>query len=136
MLNLKPKPLAWLKVKEIVEEVVEEVVEETYEQYSNTIEIIDRIDGTRIAKGPDWEMWVEPLNYVLKEGSHYSYFSNFEALLDRLKESRTKFWITQEKYNHIEIALTSLKEDMEFITRKIMANLVYLNQKYNIHGTD
>src|SRR3989304_1750462 len=62
----------------------------------------ETVDGTRLAKGLDWEIWCEPLNFVLRVNSKNYYFSSFKGLLDKLSDHRIKYWLTQDKWNHVQ----------------------------------
>ena len=39
------------------------------------------MDSIRLGSDVGWEIWVEPLNFILKEGNRSSYFSAFKPLL-------------------------------------------------------
>jgi len=93
------------------------------------------LDGTRIARGPDWEIWIEPLNYILVFGQRRCYYSNFDTLIRYLANHRTKYWIAQHTWVEIEQALFDANEEMKVFMSKIERNLNFLATKYGINQT-
>jgi len=94
--------------------------------------------GTRIASGSNWEIWIEPLNYVLTDAGKRSprYYSSFGALLNTLKENKIKFWLSQEKWNNLVACLEQTRIEMNEALDKVVKSLKYLNSKYNVEPTD
>jgi len=124
MLNLKPaKPKLSLKIKE--EEVIslEEVKELGY---------WDSADGLRLAKGPDWEIKIIPLNYVLKDKGQPQYFSSFETLLKRLLEHRIRYWLTQDKWTKVDEALQKAQEDISEVCKNLNKVIDFIGGRYGV----
>jgi hypothetical protein len=107
----------------------EENIEITEEEAIQT-GLREDIGLTRLGADAGWEIWVEPLNFVLKEGSRYSYYSNFRALLETLLDRRIRFWITQEKWNKLDIALEKAEQDIDKACERVSRNVEFLNKKY------
>jgi hypothetical protein len=116
-----PSPLGFLTVKEYVEVTEEEAIDNG---------LNEDVGKTRLAADSTWEIWIEPLNLILKEGSKESYFSSVRALLERLHDKRVKFWLTQEKWNRIDVAMQQAARDIDVACSKISRNIEYLNKTY------
>jgi hypothetical protein len=155
MLAIKPKVMLSLKLKKDIEDISfgedtgidadfiteeTEVISEDVVINSDEEALINGFretpDGTRIAKDITWEIWVEPLNFVLRINSVNHYFSSFGQLLIRLSEHRIKYWLSQEKWNYVQNAVYSTNLEITETCKKIRQNLDWLAHKYNITQTD
>lgn len=129
MLQLKSKPLS-LKLKE------PEIVIEWNEQLAERSGLKETVDGVRLAKGPDWEIWIIPLNFVLKNNGTDNYYSSFIGLLHSLADHRLKYWLTQEKWTGVQQALENVDEEIRSTCEIIKDNLDVLCIRYGISRTD
>lgn len=117
---------------EVREQIEEEIIDE---QEAVDLGLYERTDGTRIAAGPTWEILIEPLQYVLREGQHYSYYTKFENLLNKLLEQRIKFYLSQERIMKIDIALQEAQQDIHNTLENISKVMRFLNKKYSINDS-
>lgn len=106
--------------------------EQISEQEAQELGLRERTDTTRIAAGPDWEISLEPLNYILREGQRYTYYTRFENLLAVLLDRRIKFYLSQEKILKIDIALEKAQKDIQMTLQNIRKVLKFLDEKYSI----
>jgi len=141
MLELKPKPLFNLAVKPSLGLTLKAQVEDEYDMAEEEEEVIteeeakqnglrEDMDSIRLGSDVGWEIWVEPLNFILKEGNRSSYFSAFKPLLEVLHDRRIRFWLAKEKWNRIEVALEKAEEDIDVACDRVSKNIVFLNSKY------
>ena len=117
MLNLKLKP--------------EITVEETKEAG-----LAELTDATRIARGIDWEIWADSLNFILKEGNSNSYFSDFEALLKYLYSHKVKFYLTKGQWLSVENSIQQATDEISRICKQCEISLNYIAKKYNIANSN
>lgn len=134
MLNLavKKQPITntfTFRVKAEASEIVSD-------EEARNLGLLENYDGTRIAVTSDWEVWIEPLNYVLRVNGKNNYFSNFTSLLERLREHRIKYWLSEEKWVRVETALEKANEDMLEAYNRMQSVLDYLSSKYGIIQTN
>jgi len=131
MLNLPYKPIIALTLKpaEDQEEIIsdQEAIENGYKE---------TVDGIRIAKDINWEIWLEPLNFVLRVNSRNYYFSSFEQLLRVIANNRIKYWLTQEKWNRIDIAMEQVQIEISKTCEKLRNTMDYLLKKFSINSID
>lgn len=130
-LSLELIPQITLQVNEALVEEVEEV-EDIDEEEAQELGLYERTDATRIASGDNWEILIEPLNYVLREGGKYSYFNKFEYLLDVLKERRIKYYLSEKGIFKIEEVMDNVEQDIHNTLLNIRKVLNFLDKKYSI----
>jgi hypothetical protein len=128
LLNLALKPSLGLTLKVQEEDTIEEEVITEEEAKQNGLR--EDMDSIRLGSDVGWEIWVEPLNFILKEGSRNSYFSAFRPLLEVLHDRRIRFWLAKEKWNRIEVALEKAEKDIDVACDRVSKNVAFLNSKY------
>jgi len=135
VLELKPPELSLELTPQITLQVNEDLVEEIEdidEEEAQELGLYERTDATRIASGDNWEILIEPLNYVLREGGKYSYFNKFEYLLDVLKERRIKYYLSEKGIFKIEEVMDNVEQDIHNTLLNIRKVLNFLDKKYSI----
>lgn len=93
---------------------------------------VDLCDGTLIGKGDDWEIWVEPLNFVLKIKGKNKYFSHFEDLMYYLKNYKIKFHLSNKKLENINQVLDEINEEIKKLCETLNNNCSYFEKKYGV----
>jgi hypothetical protein len=122
------------EIQEVEQEATIDDIEEISDEQASEIGVKETVLGMRIGKGPNWEIWVEPLNYVLSglNKSNPKYYSCFEDLLSKLSENRIKFWLTQDKWNNVDKSMQSIEQEMKDVCKNLKLAFGYIHRKYEI----
>jgi hypothetical protein len=134
MIDLPKKPAVINLPIKPREEIVLDQVEESIDIEADAIDFGFKttVEGMRVGKGPDWEIWVEPLNFVLKVDSKELYFSDFGSLMNTLTKNRIKYWLSQEKWNNVDTAMMNVDSEITVLCSRIENVMKFIGQKYGI----
>lgn len=126
-LQMKPQPvLGFLKMKEeIAEEIIDDQEARDLGYYENGTE-------TTLAKGFNWELRVDSMNFILTTDSRNRYFTDLSVLLDVLYEHRVKYNLSNNTWDKVAESFNLAQQEIHETCENLTKVLKYVQRKYGV----